>query len=236
MSVLVIGGSGYVGTGVLPFLVDQYDITVFDLKPPKVDGVGYIQGSIFDREALSVAIGSCDSLIFMAMATENKDGPTSFEHYVEGNVLAVYRTLEAVAESNIRHVVHTSSVSVHDESRTYFESEDLPMDARGPYGLSKAMGEMVCRQFVHVQKLSVIALRLYAPTPPEVWRHRMETDERCGYTTFRDTARAYAAALEKTDHHGFDAVFISGDPTGRYVNCSKAREFLGWEPIDRLPR
>jgi hypothetical protein len=53
-----------------------------------------------------------------------------------------------------------------------------------------------------------------------------------GWTTFADTARAYDLALRQSDHAGFDAIFVSGDTTGEYVNCAKAKRLLGWEPLD----
>lgn len=234
MRVLVIGGSGYVGTGILPYLRENHEIVVFDVKPPRVEDVGYIHGSIFDGEAIHGAMASAEGVIFLAMAPEPHGIAPPFEEQLQGNVLTVYRTLEAAVRAGRKHVVHASSLSVHDESRTYFSGEDLPMDARGVYGLAKGMGETVCRHFCAVHGLSVIALRLYAPSPPEVWRAQWDGERTPGHTTFRDTARAFDLALEMTGHTGFDAVFISGDYTGKYVNCAKARHLLGWEPLDRV--
>jgi nucleoside-diphosphate-sugar epimerase len=108
------------------------------------------------------------------------------------------------------------------------------MDARSEYGLSKAMGEMVCLRFCAGNGPSILALRLYAPSPPDVWRSTWGGTRPSGHTTFRDTARAYDLAVSLTDHTGYDALFISGDHTGEFVNCAKARDLLGWEPQDRV--
>ena len=233
MRVLAMGGSGYVGTGVLPYLTPDFDITVFDMKPPKVDGVGYVEGSLFDLDAVKAAVASCEGLLYMAMAPEIDGVSPLFDKLLDGNVMTVYNTMRAAADCGIRHVVHTSSLSVHNESRGCFASEELPMDACSDYGLSKAMGEMVCKGFSTAHGISVIALRLYAPSPRDVWLAQCGGERPAGHTTFRDTARAYKSSLELTDHDGYDAVFISGDHSGTYVNCAKAKQMLGWEPVDR---
>jgi nucleoside-diphosphate-sugar epimerase len=231
MKLLVIGGSGRVGSGVIPFLAENHDVTVFDVRPPQVDNVGFIEGSVLDESALVDALGSAEGLIFMAMAPDY----SGFELEVQVNVLGVDTALKAAIEAGIKHVVHTSSVSVHDEGRGEFLSEELPLDSRGTYGQTKGMGEMVCMRHCAGKDLSVIALRLYAPSPPERVQEHCDKAKPSGFTTFRDTAAAYDAALRLTDHEGFDAVFISGDHTGTYVNCEKAAQLLGWQVQDRCP-
>jgi len=229
MNLLVIGGSGRVGTGTLPFLAENHDITVFDVNPPKVEGVGYIEGSVLDTDGLAAAVEGREGLIFMAMAPDH----SPIDLCIEVNALGVYNTLEAAANEGLKHVVHTSTVTVHHQGHGNYLDESLPLDNRGIYGLTKGMGERACQFFADSRNLSVIALRLYAPSPHDVWQSQCGGEKNSGFTTFRDTARAYDAALSLTSHEGFDAVFISGDHTGEYVNCAKARELLGWEPLDR---
>ncbi|SVB48454.1 uncharacterized protein METZ01_LOCUS201308, partial [marine metagenome] len=38
--VLITGGSGYLGSFVLQQLQTQYELAIFDLVPPEVDGLG----------------------------------------------------------------------------------------------------------------------------------------------------------------------------------------------------
>ena len=231
MNVLVIGGSGRVGTGVLPYLAADHEITVFDLRPPQVSGVCHLPGSVLDPAALTSAVDGMDGVIYMAMNTEFGD----IDEAVDINVRGVYHTLQAAVDVGLRHVVHTSTGSVHRESVSRFPDESLPLEALHVYGLTKGMGEMVCSYFCRTQGLSVIALRLFAPSSNDVWRERCRDGQPNCFTTHADTARAFDIALRMTDHEGFDAVFISGDHTGRYVNCARAKDLLGWEPLDRCP-
>lgn len=231
MRVLVIGGSGRVGTGVLPFLAKDYDVRVFDLRPPQVSGLAYVAGSVLDSGALTAAMRDVDGLIYMAMNREFHD----FSEGCDVNARGVYYALDAAREVGLTHVVHTSTGSVHNERAVKrFDDESLPLDAWHVYGLTKGMGEMACQYFARVHGMSVVALRLFGPCPHESWLEDWRRNGRSGLTTFRDTARAFDLALNSSAHTGFDAVFISGDYTGQIVNCDKAKRLLGWEPLDRF--
>ncbi len=53
MKVLVIGGSGDVGSLVLPFLAQQHTLRVFDMRPPANAAWEYVAGNINDYAALA---------------------------------------------------------------------------------------------------------------------------------------------------------------------------------------
>ncbi len=48
MNVLLVGGSGHVGTMTLPYMKENHNFRVLDLSPPKDASVEYIQGSVTD--------------------------------------------------------------------------------------------------------------------------------------------------------------------------------------------
>ena len=231
MRVLVIGGSGRVGTGVLPFLVKDHDIRVFDVRQPQVSGAAYLAGTVLDCDALASAMNGVDGLIYMAMNRE-------FDEFTEAcdvNVRGIYYALDAARKVGLTHVVHTSTGSVHNERAVKcFDDERLPLEAWHAYGLTKGMGEMVCEYFARLHGMSVIALRLFGPCAHESWLEDWRRHGRSGLTTFSDTARAFDLALNSSAHQGYDAAFISGDHTGQIVNCDKAKRLLGWEPLDRF--
>jgi len=231
MHVLVIGGSGRVGTGVLPYLAEDHEITVFDVRPPQVSEVTYVAGSVLDPAALQLAMQDADGLIYMAMNREFDD----FAEACDVNVCGLYNAFDAALKAGLAHVVHTTTGSVHNEHTVKrFYDESLPLEAWHNYGLTKGMGEMACQYFSRVHGMSVIALRLFGPCSREKWLEDWRRHQPSGLTTFSDTARAYEKALQLREHRGFDAVFISGDHTGEIVNCEKAKRLLGWEPLDRF--
>jgi len=229
LRVVVVGGSGRVGTGVLPYLASWHEVVNFDIRPPSVPAGRYVRGSLFDTELLGRVLTQADGVIFMALGVWPPEVDASYEINVRG----VHYVLEAARQAGLMHVVHSSTASVHDESKGSFPDEEMPLEPLHVYGLTKGLGETVCRWFCRMYGMSVLALRLFAPQPYENWLAQCRTRMPNGWTTFLDTARAYDAALRATSHSGFDAVFISGDWTGTYVNCAKAKRVLGWEPLDR---
>ena len=62
MKVLLVGGSGMVGTFVTPYLAEHHSLRVLDPRPPVADGVDHIEGSICDPPAVRRALDGCDGV------------------------------------------------------------------------------------------------------------------------------------------------------------------------------
>ena len=67
MKLLLVGGSGLVGTAVIPYLRQQHQLRVLDLKPSQHDGVEFVKGSITDPSAVRLALDGMDGFITMVM-------------------------------------------------------------------------------------------------------------------------------------------------------------------------
>ena len=241
MRVLVIGGSGHVGTIVLPYLAERHDVAVLDLKPP-VEGVpvDYHAGDLRDAGAVGRAAAGTDAVLFMAMGPSTGWGTaeTALAH-LDVAVGGLYVALDAARQAGVRHAVYTSSMSVYtspgaaSDGRTRFPDESVPPDATNAYGLAKRLGEQVCANAVAAWDMSVVALRLCHPVADVAFPRRDHGPlAPIISTSARDTARALLAALDFRGH-GFEAFCISGDGAERALSITKAREILGWQPLDR---
>ena len=238
MRVLVVGGSGYLGTLILPFLAPQHALRVFDLRPPADPALDYVQGSVGDPVALAEAMLGMDAVLFMAMGSHvrlNGDDWGRAESRADAfdvSVKGLYLTLHAAKEAGVTHAVYTSSLSVYHENGKgrYLSDEDLPPDSRHIYGFTKRLGEEVCLNACREWGLSVNALRLYLPVPEEKWLQEAKRGP-TPWTTAQDTARALQAALEYRG--GFQAFSISGDYGETQMSLAKAKRLLGWEPLAR---
>ncbi len=239
MRVLVVGGSGYLGTLVLPFLAPHHHLRVFDLRPPADPAWEYVQGSVSDPAALAEAVCGMDAVLYMAMGSHvrlNGDDWGRAESHADAfdvSVKGVYLALHAAHQAGISHAVYTSSLSVYHQNGAgrYLSDEDLPPDSRHIYGFTKRLGEEVCRNACRSWNMSVNALRLYLPVPEDKWQAEAALGKPFPWTTAEDTARALMAALEY--RAGFQAFSISGDYQQTQMSLAKARHLLGWQPLAR---
>ena len=126
MRVLVIGGSGYLGTLVVPFLAPRHDLRVFDLQPPEngeaKSVLEYVQGSVCDPAALAGAVAGMDAVLYMAMGSA---APLGGDHWgriesrvnaFDVNVKGLHLALHAAHLAGISQAVFTSSMSVYADN------------------------------------------------------------------------------------------------------------------------
>jgi nucleoside-diphosphate-sugar epimerase len=233
LRVLVVGGSGLVGSLVLPMLAQQHTLRVFDLRPPSDPHWEYVPGSVGDIAALRRAAAGSDALLYMAMGHKEFATDLAVTTNFDVNVTGVYLALDAARRAGASHAVYTSSMSVYGGNllTRFFPDEELTPDASDLYGLTKRFGEEVCRNATRAWGMSVNALRLCFPTPDLQWRATTRQGTPTIATAASDVARAIAAALAY--RAGFQAFMISGDYEQKIMRMDQARRLLGWEPLAR---
>lgn len=244
MKVLLIGGSGRVGTFIAPYLQKRHQVRVLDLRPPRHAGVEYVEGSVTDAEAVRRALDGVDTFIWMVMqrgqggSVTNQDVPTILDNY-EVNTKALHLLLFTAQEMGIKRGVYTSTMSVHYRRRDWYPSEELtPLDTPSVYGLTKGFGEQICQYFARWFDMNLIGLRITGPRERAAFLAERRSPReypdgsRIFATDEEDLANAYLAAIDaaQVGHGRFDAVFIAGDEREQEHNLSKARRVLGWEP------
>lgn len=211
MRVFLTGGSGNVGRRILPQLIRDFEVTVYDLAPPPRDaGVRFLRGDILDSASLHWAMADQDAVVHLAAIPV--PGGCSDDTVMQVNVLGTQRVAEAAAMGSPTRLVTASSDSVYGlvfgggRARPQY----VPLDEAHPvcpadsYGLSKLLGEEVCRRYTRSHGLATVCLRYcwvfwdetYAALPgfrgdpgrfrPQMW----------GYIDVRDVGRAIAAALK----------------------------------------
>jgi nucleoside-diphosphate-sugar epimerase len=238
MRILLIGGSGYVGTLVLPLLSRHHDVLVLDKRPPRVDGIAYQAGDITDPATLESAVRGVDALVHCAMGSHDWDTPAGAADTFDVNVKSVHLALLAAHTAGVPHAVHLSSLSVFAEHLSQAVDEQTTPDAIDPYGLSKRLGEEVCAAAVAQWGMSVTVLRLALPTPDALWprwglpsppiRVRSRAGTPVDATAGTDVASAIHAALGY--RQGFSVFTVAGDRTAGLWPTARARDVLGWQP------
>jgi len=239
MRVLVVGGSGYVGSLVLPRLAGRHAVRVLDLRPPP-GPVDYRSGSATEYADLRQASEGMDAVVHCALGGRTRTPSGAADAY-DVNVKSVHLTLLAARDAGIPHAVYISSLSVYRNLTARRLDESVPPDATDLYGLTKRLGEQVCRAATAEWGLSVNVLRLAWPTPDEVWpawgrtarpkQMRTAKGTPIEATAATDLVAALLAALDHRD--GYQEFIISGDHCAGLWSTGKARDILGWTPTFR---
>src|SRR5262249_48889376 len=104
-----------------------------------------------------------------------------FPTYVENNVLATQRLLEALKDRQVRRLVYASSSSVYGNAPRYPTTEaDLPRP-HSPYGVTKLAAEHLCSLYAENYGVPTVSLRYFT-----VYGPRQRPD--MGFARFIDAA------------------------------------------------
>jgi nucleoside-diphosphate-sugar epimerase len=122
-----------------------------------------------------------------------------FASYVDNNVLATQRLLEAAKQSGVRRVIYASSSSVYGNAAVQPVREDSPTAPLSPYGVTKLAAEHLCRLYTTEHGLPTISLRYF--------------------TVFGPRQRPDMA------FHKFIRAILTGDPITVYGDGEQSRDF-----------
>lgn len=236
MKILIVGGSGTVGSLVAPILAHAHAVRVFDLRPPAYAGVEYVPGDLREYADLARAADGMDGLVYMAMGSLDWAEIHGVVSAFDVNVKGVHVALRAAHAAGVTQAVYTSSMSIYagDLMQRTFSDEAVTPDAAELYGFTKRLGEEVCQNAARLWGMNVNALRLCWPVTDERWLSETTAGRPNLATPASDLARAVEAALKFQG--GFQAFMISGDYENRLLRMDKARRLLGWQPLARPAR
>jgi nucleoside-diphosphate-sugar epimerase len=251
VKILLIGGSGMVGTFITPYLARQHELRVLDVVPPKhADLVEYVQGSIADPDAVSRALEGMDTFVNMVMrnpggANETEQTTESIINNYEVNTVGLHLLLWTAHSKGITRGVHISTRSVHYQRRgadgrvvRYQSEETSLLDAASIYGFTKGLGERICQYFCSYLGMRIISLRITGPRTREAFlaERRTPIHPELYVMDEEDLANAVLAAVRvvQTGEARYDPVLIAADEHEVDHNLSKARTLLGWEPKGHL--
>lgn len=246
--VLLIGGSGHVGTFVTPYLQRAgHRIRVLDLRPPSAAGVEYVEGSVTDPEAVARALDGVDTFLWVVMqkpqggSVTDQDVPTILANY-EVNGKGLHLTLFLAHQRGIRAGVYTSTMSVHYRHRPFYPGEnETPLDTPSVYGLTKGYGEGTCRYFARWFGMHLLALRITGPRtraqflaerrarPDRMYADGTATGSPIYIVDEADLARAYLGALDSVARTAADAPPDDGQPLPRRRGSFEALFIAGDE-------
>jgi nucleoside-diphosphate-sugar epimerase len=160
MKVLIAGGAGYVGSVLIPKLLDRgYRVDVVDLfwfgnHLPRE--VGILNKDIFH---LSVEdLEPYDQVIFLAGLSNDPMAEFSPSKNFIFNAAAPAYLAYTAKNARVKRYIYASSCSVYGYTEDELFDETRPVSSNYPYGISKLQGEQAAMQLAD-ENFSVIALR-----------------------------------------------------------------------------
>jgi nucleoside-diphosphate-sugar epimerase len=160
MKILIVGGAGYVGSALIPALLERgYEVDVIDLK---WFGVNLPKGvSVFDRDVLRCGVedlAGYEQVLFLAGLSN--DPMAEFDpamNFVANAAVPSYLAYLA-KQAGVRRMIYASSCSVYGYTVNELYDESAPVNSSYPYGISKLQGEQGVL-YMGGDDFSVVALR-----------------------------------------------------------------------------
>ena len=135
MKIFLIGGAGYVGSALVPKLLEEgYEVTVFDLfiygkevldQHPKLN---IVEGDIRDIKLLSKCIKNHDAIIHLACISNDPSFELNPELGKTINLDCFRPLVEAAVSNNISRFIYASSSSVYGIKKEKNVDESLKLE------------------------------------------------------------------------------------------------------------
>lgn len=145
MRVLVVGGSGFIGTRLIADLRDAgHEVTNLDLRPstrwPEITTVG----DVTVATDVAAAVDGVEAVV--NLAAEHRDDVRPVSRYDAVNVGGARTLVEACEGSTVRTIVFTSSVAVYGLGKPR-PDESAPTEPFNDYGRTKLEAEGIYKSW-----------------------------------------------------------------------------------------
>ena len=180
MSILVTGGTGYIGSHTVVELINRgYDVVIVDnlsnSKMCVLDRIERITGKrpefilcdLLDMEKLDEVFKThkdIDSVIHFAGLKAVGESCQIPIRYYHNNLTGTFNLLTCMTNYNVNKIVFSSSATVYGVPKSVPIKEDFPLSTTNPYGETKLMIERILKDTAQAYPdLSVCILRYFNP-------------------------------------------------------------------------
>ena len=168
MSVLIVGGAGYIGSQTAKV------VAAAGLEPVVFDNLVYghewavkwgplVRGDLADRALLVDVMKRhrVDAVIHFAAYAYVGESVTNPRKYFGNNVTGSLNLLDAMLDAGVRDVVFSSTCATYGEPQRVPIAEDHPQNPVNPYGESKLAVEKMMHWYANAYDFRYAALRYF---------------------------------------------------------------------------
>jgi len=169
MSILVLGGAGYIGSHAVYQLLDKgYKVVVVDslqtghqeaIHPKASFYQGDIRDQVFLREVFSKE--QIEGVIHFAANSIVGESMTNPIKYFNNNVYGTQVLLEVMNEFAVKHIVFSSTAATYGEPEQVPITEDMPTNPTNAYGETKLTMEKIMKWCDIAYGIKFVSLRYF---------------------------------------------------------------------------
>ena len=166
MSVLVVGGAGYIGSHAARALRRaRYNVIIYDNLCTGfrrlAEGFELVEGDIGDQSKLHRVLSRVDAVMHFAAHAYVGESVTNPRKYFRNNVTDAITMLNATVDAGVRHFVFSSTCAVYGVPERVPISEQAPREPINPYGATKLAFENALEAYDRAYGLRSARLRYF---------------------------------------------------------------------------
>ncbi|MDO7878054.1 MAG: UDP-glucose 4-epimerase GalE [Enterococcus mundtii] len=169
MTILVLGGAGYIGSHAVDQLIEKgYDVAVVDNlltghRQAVHTDARFYEGDIRDKEFLRGVFQkeTIDGVLHFAASSLVGESVEKPLVYFNNNVYGMQVLLEVMHEFDVKRIVFSSTAATYGEPKESPITEESPTNPKNPYGESKLMMEKMMKWCDEAYGMRYVALRYF---------------------------------------------------------------------------
>ncbi len=232
--VLLTGAGGNIGRKISAALKERYEAVLLDRDADAGVGIEHADFSRF-REDWVRRFASVDTVIHLAA---NPHTDANWSQLIPDNIDSVLNVCAACAQGGARRLLFASSCQTMEGYRDQGAGSittDLEPRPVNNYGVSKVIGERICRHYSDHYRLSVVCLRIgwvprggdrAANSATNIWLKRKWLGE-------KDLIQVFCRSIE-AEEVGFGIFYAVSANEGMRWDLEPATRILGYRPEEGI--
>jgi len=229
--VLITGAAGNIGTKLRKAFKDKYDLILLDKK--RVDAPNSICADLRDYDAKWVQHFEQVSTVIHLGANPHMDA--SWEKLIPDNIDSVLNVCQACVEKKVERLIFASSCHTmggYKDKNVDLTTVDMEPLPDCDYGISKLIGERICKSYSGRYPLSAICLRIGWVLRGDK-RPGMKTDPwlRSLWLSNRDLVQVFEKSIEAKNIK-FEILYAMSNNKGMNWDLHTTMKILNYKPRD----